>query len=175
MSLLHSLLSAALSLYFCEEIWGFVSLPSMNSMGAASQHSPHVIIRAQAQNNPLTDPRKLFTTSSFIIFLRIWEMALDFLFTLFIQALGQLLLPHLRAGTEAVPALQPEMDITHYAEACLWKDRHFLKGFRNSTHFAFVWLLAHILLKKAKNAKPQVNNLSRKANLFIRHHQASER
>lgn len=70
MSLMHSLLSAALSLYFCKEIWGFVSFPSMNSMGETSQHSPHVIISVQAQNNPLIDPKRLFTTSSFIMFLK---------------------------------------------------------------------------------------------------------
>lgn len=69
MSLLHSLLSAALSLYFCEEIWGFVPFPSMKSMGAASQHSPHIITSAQAQNSPLIDPKRLFT-SSVIMFLK---------------------------------------------------------------------------------------------------------
>lgn len=58
MSLMHSLLSAALSLSFCEEIWGFVSFPSMNSMGEASQHSPQVIISAQAQSIPLIDPKR---------------------------------------------------------------------------------------------------------------------
>lgn len=70
MSLTHSLLSAALSLYFCEEIWGFVSFPSMNSMGEASQHSPQLIISVQAQSSPVTDPKRLFTTSSFIMFLK---------------------------------------------------------------------------------------------------------
>lgn len=70
MSLMHSLLSAALSLYFWKEIWGFVSFPLTNSMGEASQHSPRVIISVQAQNNPSTDPKRLFTTSSFIMFLK---------------------------------------------------------------------------------------------------------
>lgn len=76
---------------------------------------------------------------------RIWKMSLDFFFSVFILALGQLLRPHLRARTEAVPTFQPKVDITYYAGACIWKDRHFLKDFRNSTSSAFAWLLAHSL------------------------------
>lgn len=145
---MHSLLSVALSFYFCEEIRGFVSFPLMNSMGEASQHSPHVITSVQAQNNPLIDPKRLFTTSSFIMLLKYnllearWEFGkchwiFSFFCSVLILVLGQLLLPHLRARTDTVPVLHSNMDITYYAEPCIWKDRHFLKRFRSKISAVF--------------------------------------